>query len=149
MVFPSKVDAWLVVVVIAAFFLSGWAVFMAGLQAGAWWPLFVATGIWVIVGILIIPTSYMITPAELIVRGGLLMRKRVPLHQIISVLPSSSALASPAWSLDRLEVRWGEGRLLISPRDQQRFLDELRKRVPELAPVRGGVARTGTYIEVG
>jgi hypothetical protein len=68
----------------------------------------------------------------LLVRSGLL-RYKVPLAEISEVLPSAEARSSPAWSLDRLEVvyptRGGFHRsLLISPRDRDRFLDELAQR---------------------
>jgi hypothetical protein len=38
-------------------------------------------------------------------------------------------------SLDRLEIAYGDGRLLlISPQDKAGFLAALRRRVPRLAP---------------
>jgi hypothetical protein len=148
MVFRSKIDQWLVAVAISALCLTAWAVTMAGVRTGAWWPLFAASGIWLVVGAFTIPMLYVITPAELLVRGGLFWRVRVPLKQITSVLPSSSAFASPAWSLDGLEVCWDGRRLLISPRDQQRFLDELRSRTPGLEPSSGGLARLSTNVSL-
>ena len=72
--------------------------------------------------------------------GGLLIAQsgpfswRIPLKDISGVSESRSARSGPALSMDRLEIAWGEGKvLLVSPKDKAGFLALLHKRAPQLA----------------
>jgi hypothetical protein len=56
---------------------------------------------------------------------------RIPLGDIVEVRPTRSPLSSPALSLDRLHIRFGEGffkAAMISPADRQELLGELAAR---------------------
>jgi hypothetical protein len=67
-----------------------------------------------------------------VVRAGP-FRWQVPLETLRSIRPTRSPLSSPALSLDRLELRYGQGRvLLISPADGARFVAELSARAPHV-----------------
>ena len=70
----------------------------------------------------------------LLVRCGRLVRYKIPLAEIREVRPSAELLSSPAsCSYDRIKVVYGVYRsLLISPRDRDRFLDELVSRANHL-----------------
>ncbi len=57
---------------------------------------------------------------------------RVPLAEVVSVERSRNPLSSPACSLDRLLIRYGRRRVLISPEDRGRFLDTLVQYTPHL-----------------
>jgi Bacterial PH domain len=72
--------------------------------------------------------------AILFVRCGRLVRYKIPLAEIREVRPSAELLSSPAsCSYDRIKVVYGVYRsLLISPRDRDRFLDELASRANHL-----------------
>jgi len=53
-------------------------------------------------------------------------RWRVPLAEIRSIDPTRSPLSSPALSLDRLKISYGDGKaLLVSPADKARFRNAL------------------------
>ena len=81
---------------------------------------------------LLLDTNYTLTAEELLVRSGPL-RWRIALGDVREVLPSRSWASSPALSLDRLRIRYGQGRsILISPREKQRFIDALRERCPSV-----------------
>jgi len=70
---------------------------------------------------------YGIDDEHLHVRFGV-CRQRIPLKDISEVHPTRNPLSSPALSLDRLHVQFGEGvfkAVMISPADRDRFLDEL------------------------
>lgn len=134
--FPSKRDGWLVAIV----WLSG------GLLLGtAWLPLAspglgalripvallhglgAGLGFWVLYG-----TSYRIADRELLVRGGP-FRWRIPLDAIRSVTPTNNPLSSPACSLDRLRIAYGDRALMVSPADKAGFLAALAGRCPQLS----------------
>lgn len=136
--FPSKRDAWLVGVL-----LAGLGISCASLTASLLAPEPVPAGIVPVVAILAAAalfvawiwraTDYTLTSSELLIRCGP-FRWRVPLAEIEEVNPTRNPLSSPALSLDRLEVVYRRGRvLLISPQDKNRFLRSLVNRAPHLA----------------
>ena len=58
---------------------------------------------------------------------------RIPLKDISTVRESNSVRSGPALSMDRLEITYRGGRvLLISPEDKPGFLAALRHRAPQL-----------------
>jgi hypothetical protein len=66
---------------------------------------------------------------QLVVRGGIL-RYRIPYADITDIAPSREIWAAPALSLQRVEISHGPGRFaLVSPRERERFIAELEKRV--------------------
>jgi hypothetical protein len=128
--FHSKVDGWIVV----TFFVAGvLQVFILGLLAVrvpfallVVLPL-LALGVWTIYR-LYRGTRYVITHDQLQVRAALL-RIDIPLAEIAAIEPTRNPLSAPAWSLDRLLIRYGQGRFcLISPQAKEQFLALLRER---------------------
>lgn len=79
---------------------------------------------------LIFPMRYGLNDQELTVRSGL-CRQRIPLSSIREVRRTRNPLSSPALSLDRLHVQYGEGffkAVMISPLDRDGFLEDIRQR---------------------
>ncbi len=128
--FTSKVDWWigamLFIPPLSALFLLV-AGLLHGQLAYGFTPAAVTLTIY---GGLVFPMRYGISDDELIVRFGL-MRSRVPLAKINLVEPTANPLSAPALSLDRLEIRWGEGLFqatMISPADKDGFLTLLAEK---------------------
>lgn len=139
--YPSKRDPELLGILLLILGLSLIAslavVLDVGPDAGGWIglsPFLLACSLvaWIWLG-----TGYRFEDGALLARSGP-FRWRIPLGEIVEVLPTRSPLASPALSLDRLEVRYGrdgillDGILLISPEDPERFLRDLMARNPFL-----------------
>ena len=129
--FRSKIDIWLVVLVV----IAGVAALLGSvslLRSGASGALLVAAfttlltlalPIW-----LLAATYYSFEGNVLLIRGGP-FRWSVPIDQIHTVTPSRALWSSPALSLDRLKIEYGMGRwILISPADKEGFLGELSAR---------------------
>ena len=134
-VFPSKVDRWLVVLLVAAWGLSLVSVASA-VAAGPPSVLYSTVGLEVLIFGFVVwvftTTRYTVGAGALAVRSGP-FRWRIALEEISEIVPSRNPLSSPALSLDRLEVRYGRGRfLLISPRERQSFLAAVVARSPGL-----------------
>jgi hypothetical protein len=73
-------------------------------------------------------TYYTVDAAALLVRSGP-FRWTIPLSDIRSVTPTRDARSAPALSLTRLRIEQKSGAvMLISPRDTDGFLAELRNR---------------------
>lgn len=130
MVFRSRIDAWLLVVLLAAVGASVVAAAAALRQASdlaLLAPLLIlaigaALPVWILVS-----TSYSVEGSALHVRSGP-FAWRIPLSAITSITPTHSPLSSPALSLRRLRVEYGRGKcILVSPVDQQAFIHAVER----------------------
>lgn len=129
--FPSKRDSWLSVllwvgaVASIAGGLSQLALAASILVRMLVLAMLLGTAslmLWVLYG-----THYTFAEDELDIRSGP-FRFRVPLAQVVSAEPSRNPLSSPACSLDRLLIRYGRRRILVSPEDRREFLETLARR---------------------
>lgn len=123
-VFRSKLDTWLVAVVLLSA-LPAFAAMLTALRAGENWLPHAAVGVAVLllpVGLLL-PTRYTVADGEVAVRCGPL-RWRIPVRDITRIVPSRSLVSSPALSLDRLKIEYGPRHqaLLVSPADPAGFI---------------------------
>jgi hypothetical protein len=60
------------------------------------------------------------------------LRWRIRYAEISRVEPSASPLSSPACSLDRLLIEYGQRRILVSPLDRAVFVRSLGALCPQL-----------------
>jgi hypothetical protein len=126
--FPSKVDSWLAVALLAGVAIALIGFLVAGRVLP--WPIAIfilALGcvlpVW-----LLVSTGYTLTDDHLVVKAGP-FRWRVPIREIKSVTPTRSALSSPALSLDRLRIEYGDSKsIMVSPGNREDFLRELEAR---------------------
>lgn len=144
MTFPSKVDRWLIVILVAVMAISLGGVASTVLAGGSPAGLLLAAAIEALVAAFIIwtfrTTRYTVGEHELTIQSGP-FRWRIGLADIQEILPSTNPLSSPALSLDRLLVRYGRRRMiLISPEDRAGFLAAVAARSPGLV-VEGESAR--------
>lgn len=136
LVFPSKVDRWIVALMILPLGISV-VVMGAALRANPPLPaLLLLVGIELLVLTLIVgtvrSTRYEVTAHEVVVRSPP-FRWRIAIDSIESIRPSRSPVSSPALSLDRLEIRYdGDRRILVSPRDREGFLAAVVERSQHL-----------------
>lgn len=129
-VYRSKVDWWLVVVAVAApivlleFILDGLNPPERFAELAA---LVIALAVVGIFTWLYFTTRYTITDDFLMVNSGP-FSWIIPIADISSVEPTRNPLSSPALSLDRLLIRYGQrAELMISPKDKSGFMTELKK----------------------
>lgn len=127
MVFRSKIDLWLLVVLIVPTAMP-LAQAVNALQTGANWVphvlvfgLLCSGALW-----LLLSTRYTVQPDELLVRSGP-FHWRIRRDGITRLTPSRSLLSSPALSLDRLQIDYDHGKrsILISPQDRSGFLQAM------------------------
>jgi hypothetical protein len=133
--YVSKRDAWLVAVIWGASAL-GLAALLPALHVVRSEPLGrlgllalcggLGFGPWVLHA-----TGYTFEPATLLIRSGP-FRWRVPFAEISRVEPSRNPLSSPACSLDRLLIKYGKRKIMISPADRAGFLRRLAAVCPHL-----------------
>ena len=127
-VYRSKIDTWLLAVfalLVAVSLYTSFKIILSGSPI-TWAPLLVAVGVGIVLPVwILLATHYTLDPRLLLVRSGPL-KWRVPIRDITNITPTSSLLSSPALSLDRLRIEYGQGKvLMISPRNKDQFIREL------------------------
>ena len=124
--FKSKVDAWIALLIAAVVLMDIAFIYIFALSGGG---LAERSGVFLtLVGVLILlswltlRTYYAVVDDTLKVVCGP-FRWKIPVADIHSVTPTRSLWSSPALSLDRLRIEYGEGRwIMVSPADQRGFL---------------------------
>ena len=129
-VFHSKVDVWLIVVTVTIPVLVLGIVILGDGSADGSGAELLAVAICAVVMIfcawLYFSTRYTVTAEALLVKSGPFSWV-VPLREISSIEPTRNPLSSPALSLDRLRVRYGEREIMISPADKAGFIAAIEK----------------------
>ena len=124
--FKSKVDRWILVLILLAIIGQVVAITAAVNEAGE--PGMITSLILVMIGVvalmvwLLLGTHYTVDRGIIrIVLGP--FRWKVPVDEITSVRATRNPLSSPALSLDRLRIHYGKRRrIMISPADKAGFL---------------------------
>ena len=124
--FVSKVDGWVIPVMLVAIGGMIWALLSVMITETPWLVRIATAAVTVLVlGLLFslfTRTHYTIADGELRVVSGP-FRRTIPLSAITSIEPSRNPLSSPALSLDRLKISYGNKKyVLISPADKTGFL---------------------------
>lgn len=133
-VYPSKVDTWLVAVVLVALFgtvgLSGY-LFSLHFWAGVY-CLLTALVIGLCIYASCVPCRYTLQEDHLHIQAGLI-HDQVPYTTITRATPTRNPLSAPALSLDRVKIELKGNSFtnfkLISPAQRDKFIAELMSRV--------------------
>ena len=131
MKFPSKIDGWLIPVMVISFAAIIVALVCVMATPTPWPVRAFTTGVMVLVTFFLFAvfrnTYYELGKEELRVVSGP-FRWKIPLSEITNIRPTRNPLASPALSMDRLKVSYGKRKfVLISPADKDGFLRAIRE----------------------
>jgi membrane protein YdbS with pleckstrin-like domain len=136
MKFPSKKDWWLTIII--------WGAMLFAMGSGIYSLIFEESNFidFVIVLILAVmlpvfllwmwlTTYYVLDESNLVIKYGP-FKIIIPLNTIKSVKKTMNPLSSPALSLKRLEIIYGQyNMVLISPKDRDEFMKILSKHCPQ------------------
>ncbi len=128
-VYRSAVDLWIAVLLLSPpVFAAAIAIFLwnEGNDRGALVLMITAAGTLLVTLILTVPCRYKLEADELDVRCGLLSY-RIPLKTIERVEPSRTIASGPALSMKRVVVYTRMKNYVLSPRDRDRFIAEVRE----------------------
>ena len=124
-VYRSKVDGWLMAIIIYVMAISIWS-FIAFDWNSVVTQCAVAVSVllFILVLYLLFSIRYIIAGNVLTVKCGSLYKRMFDINKIKSFKPLCNPLSSPAASFDRLEIKFIDSRsvLLISPKNKQRFV---------------------------
>ena len=129
--FSSKVDGWLVPVLLLTF-VGLVAALIGVLIEPAPWPIRIFTAVMVVlVTFLLISifrnTWYQVGDTELRIVSGP-FRWNIPLEDIVDIKPSRNPLSAPALSMDRLKISYGKRKfMLVSPSNKDGFIAALEQ----------------------
>lgn len=134
-VFQSKVDTWLVILIIAVFIVPINSILNNHANVTT---LAITIGLsisilFVVVSILY-KTSYTVSGHLLIVKSGFLLREKYDIDKITNITRTRSLLSAPAPSLDRIAIHFEKKftPLIISPKDQREFAKYLQSINPKI-----------------
>ncbi len=127
--FKSKVDRWILVVLMLAVVAQVVGIGAAALQLkdplGATGLILVGIGVSALIIWLTLGTYYVVDRGTLRIVSGP-FRWKVQIDDITTVEATRSPLSSPALSLDRLSIRYGKRkRIMVSPADKAGFLNAI------------------------
>lgn len=127
--FPSKIDAWLLVVLAVTLACQlgvlVWVLYSEDGAGARWLMVGITLLVILLIGSVVLRTYYRIDGDTLLIVSGP-FRWRVPIGEIHSIESTHNPLSSPALSLDRLRIRFsGRKSIMISPADKPRFLRAL------------------------
>lgn len=128
--FPTRVDAWIVLATAGGFAatLFGGVSALRTNPVEASFAFGIAAFLVLLTFLVGIPCRYTLEDDHLLIQSGL-VRWRIAYADITEVAPSRSLWAAPAMSLRRVKVSYRGRFQLVSPRDRERFIEELRSRV--------------------
>lgn len=133
--FPSKVDRWLLIVLLASLVIDLGAIVLVIMTVPE--PLIMTLVVLALVltaaliAWIIASTYYVVERDTLKIVSGPL-RFRIRLDEINSVKATRNPLSSPALSLDRLMINYGNNRrAMVSPADKRGFLKAIGQDLEE------------------
>lgn len=134
-VYPSKNDIFIFIIICLIVSLaSSIKAAMESRTLLSWLITLLIVMGWMAMFLLLFPIKYIIDGDNLLIRCGF-QRKRISISQIIYVRRSHNLLASPALSVDRLEIVFKEKNtdsILISPRNRIDFVEDLKAINPDI-----------------
>lgn len=128
--FPTRVDAWLALAAAGGFAatLAGGFTALATNPDEAVFAFGFAAFLVLLTFLVGFPCRYTLADDHLLIQCGV-VRWRIPYADITDVAPSRSLWAAPAMSLRRVKVSFRGRFQLVSPKERERFIAELRARV--------------------
>ena len=128
-VYRAKISPELLIPV--SVIMLGMAVLM--IYENAWLGLLIIVLTSVFAAHLFLTTYYEIENDSLRIKCGFLYDKTIDIGSIRSVSKTRNPLSSPATSIDRLEVKYGQyDSVLISPKEKKAFVDHLQALNPAI-----------------
>ena len=123
-VFRSKIDLWLIILLLAVVLSITLPLFWEF----DWVILVIDIPIILLFYDLLRNTKYVIDDNRLIVKGGFLLCSTYDISSINSISPTRTFLSAPACSMDRMKIEMKGGDIVvISPLRKQEFIEELLK----------------------
>ncbi|MEX0360753.1 MAG: PH domain-containing protein [Allomuricauda sp.] len=127
--YRSKVGIGLLLFVLVSFGIGGYYLILDW----KWGVGLIHFGALALILYLFFSISYVITGKELLINYGAFYQKKIIVGSITRIKETRNPLSSPAASLDRLEISYDSGFILVSPKNKKGFIDHIKSLVPEVS----------------
>lgn len=122
--YKSKVDNWLIFVILVAIFISMSPLIYAGFSIAI---LYIDIAISAFILSELFGIRYIIDGKQLIVKSGFMFSQKFFIDDIRSIKATRTLLSAPAASLDRLEISFNKTSVIISPKDKTDFINSIKE----------------------
>ena len=135
-VFTSKIDLWLALLMLGSSLLLilvpvwEWMYNDSSISRILFISLFTIPGA-ILLLLIFFTVKYSLSEDKLFVKNGF-STQSISLKDINQITPTNSTLSAPALSLDRIEIIYKGGSIVISPKDKDGFYHAIQERVPGL-----------------
>ena len=98
----------------------------------AWIPIIIIWLTFLASLVLVFTRKYVIIDDQLIVKQFGIFSQRYDLRELVCIVPTRDIASAPACSLRRICLSFKTGTVMISPRNQDDFLDQIRRINPDV-----------------
>ena len=132
MVFSSRKDVWMGIVIWAMIFAFIWVFYQSVFVQLDILGIIVMVVMICLLGTIWFNTRYKIENGTLKISYGLI-KKSIDIQEIKSIRNTTNPFVAPSLSVHRIEINYGKYKIVqISPKDIQRFVIELQKKNPQI-----------------
>ncbi len=129
--YPSKLGIGLTVFVLAI--LGGSSIFM--ILDEAWLAVGINILVILLMYILYKQTHYTVEGTLLKIKGSVLTNQEISIKEISKIKETNTLISAPAFSMDRLEIKYTNGFTIISPVKKAEFIKQLLTINPKIEVV--------------
>lgn len=131
-IFRSKIDAWYYLCAIISICVVSALVLILWIYADTLYFIITCLAEAAIIALFValpLKTRYILEDVSLKIESPGSKKIIIRYSDIKSVEESTLNWSSPALSLDRIDIKYGNDRILISPQNKKEFMNELEKRI--------------------
>lgn len=121
-VYKSKVDTWLIVLVYGVMIVS---IILAVYDNKSWIGIGIIVLTLAIISMFLFSIKYTIENDKLYIYCANLYIECVDINKITEISATRTLLSAPASSLDRLRIKYGYDEIIISPKDKEKFIENI------------------------
>ena len=134
--YRSKVDIWLIAVMLALTILPLTPLLYAGIPVEIF---LIIVAVLCFCVAMMLSYKYVIDGKYLIVKSGFFFSQKFLIENLRKITPTRTILSAPAASLDRLELDFGDVSVVVSPKDKAGFIECMRSKAQSFlsSPERG------------
>ncbi len=126
--YPSKLGIGITIFTLSVIVGSGIFMFLDGEILAVLINLLVL----ILIYILYKSTNYIIEGSILRIKSGFLINEKLSIKDITKVVETNNIMSAPAFSLDRLEIKYGRKSIIISPIKKAEFIKQLMTINPKI-----------------
>ena len=133
--YNSKISYTLLIIVFLVFFApTVYNLWRGDASSISLYLMLIKSGVFIFILHTFFSTTYTIKEGSLKIKCGILMNREIKIESIKTINQTNTIMSAPAASFDRLSIRYNKlDEIVISPRDQEKFCQDLKLINPKIA----------------